>query len=213
MTGFKLAKRILIYAIGMLVLAFGLSLSAETDLGTSALTSVPYVATSLSGISLGNTMMVMYVAFVFCQIIIKRDRRYVLSYLLQIPVTFVFTRVMDLIGEAIDLGGTSLYIRIICMLISVSCVGLGSALALRMRIIANPGDGFVQTVAERLGKPIGNIKNIVDISFVMVSSAVGLICFHRLEGVGIGTVLSMIGVGRVIALTNWACDRLGLEKY
>ena len=30
---------------------------------------------------------------------------------------------------------------------------------------------------------------------------------------GIGTVMSMLGVGRVIAVTNWLCDRAGIKKY
>ena len=206
-------KRILIYLIGMLILAFGLTLSSETDLGTSALTSLPFVMSELSGISLGNTMFALYFIFVVCELVITHDKHTAPVYLMQIPVSIVFTRVMDIIDLMIDLTGTSIYFRLFCMLLSVTCIGVGSCLGLRMRIIANPGDGFVQTIAEWVGKPLGNVKNIVDISFVIAAATVSLLCLHRLAGAGIGTIMSMIGVGRVIAATNWICDRTGVKKY
>lgn len=206
-------NRILIYLIGMLILAFGLTLSSETDLGTSALTALPLVVSELSGISLGNTMFALYFIFVICELAITHDRRTAPVYLMQIPVSIVFTRVMDIIDLMIDLTGSSIYLRLFCMLLSVVCIGVGACLGLRMRVVANPGDGFVQTIAEWRDKPLGNTKNFVDISFVIIAAAVSLLTLHRLAGVGIGTVMSMLGVGRVIAVTNWLCDRAGIKKY
>ena len=60
-----------------------------------------------------------------------------------------------------------------------------SAASLNMRLIPNPGDGIVQAIA------------------------LGFLFTGKLQGVGIGTVLAVIGVGRSIAVFNhFAQDRM-----
>ena len=48
----------------------------------------------------------------------------------------------------------------------------------------------------------GFAKNVFDISCVCLTVAISLIFTGGLVGVGIGTVAAMLGVGRVVALTN-----------
>lgn len=63
--------------------------------------------------------------------------------------------------------------------------GIGAAASLNMRLIPNPGDGIVQAIA------------------------LGFLFTGKLQGVGIGTVLAVIGVGRSIAVFNhFAQDRM-----
>ena len=69
-----------------------------------------------------------------------------------------------------------------------------------MKLIPNPADGFAQTIGEVLGKDMGFGKNIVDISFVIMTCVISLVFGGALIGIGIGTAISMLGVGRVIAL-------------
>ena len=45
-------------------------------------------------------------------------------------------------------------------------------------------------------------KNIIDFSSVGISCIIGLIFAHKLAGIGIGTIIAMVGVGRVIAVFN-----------
>jgi uncharacterized membrane protein YczE len=71
-----------------------------------------------------------------------------------------------------------------------------------MRIVPNPGDGIVQTIADAVGKDNGFVKNCVDITCVIVTCATGLILSGKIIGIGIGTLLAMVGVGRVIAVFN-----------
>ena len=75
-------------------------------------------------------------------------------------------------------------------------------MSLNMRIIPNPGDGIVQAIADCIGKPVGFTKNCFDLFNICITISVGLIFAHRLIGVGIGTVIAVLGVGRVIALFN-----------
>lgn len=40
---------------------------------------------------------------------------------------------------------------------------------------------------------------------ICITISVGMLFAHKLIGVGIGTVIAVLGVGRVIALFNWLC--------
>ena len=87
----------------------------------------------------------------------------------------------------------------------------GAALSLDMRLIANPGDGVVQAVSDRTGIDLGLSKNIVDITCVTLTCILSMTVSHRILGVGIGTLIAMLGIGRVIALVNKLLgDRLAL---
>ena len=87
----------------------------------------------------------------------------------------------------------------------------GAALSLDMRLIANPGDGLVQAVSDRTGIDLGLSKNIVDITCVTLTCILSMTMSHSILGVGIGTLIAMLGIGRVIALVNKLLgDRLAL---
>ena len=75
-------------------------------------------------------------------------------------------------------------------------------MSLNMRIIPNPGDGIVQAIADFIQKPVGFTKNCFDLLNICITISVGMIFAHKLVGVGIGTVVAVLGVGRVIALFN-----------
>lgn len=76
-------------------------------------------------------------------------------------------------------------------------------MSLNMRIIPNPGDGIVQATADFIRKPVGFTKNCFDLFNICITISVGMIFAHKLVGVGIGTVVAVLGVGRVIALFNY----------
>ena len=71
-----------------------------------------------------------------------------------------------------------------------------------MRLIANPGDGLVQAVSDRAGIVLGLSKNNVDITCVTLTGILSMTVAHHILGVGIGTLIAMIGIGRVIAFVN-----------
>jgi uncharacterized membrane protein YczE len=130
---------------------------------------------------------------------------------LQVIVSLIFTRFLNVFDYIIpDLGSEmmresfwgSLVGRILVLIVAIIFTGIGAALSLNMRIIPNPGDGIVQTIADSVGKGNGFIKNCVDITCVIFTCATGLIAARKIIGIGIGTVLAMIGVGRVIAVFN-----------
>lgn len=73
---------------------------------------------------------------------------------LQIPLSLVFTRFLNLFGaffpdlSAGAAGWTDRLPLRLAVLLAILCTGVGAALSLSMRIVPNPGDGIVQTLAD-----------------------------------------------------------------
>ncbi|MCR5031557.1 MAG: DUF6198 family protein [Lachnospiraceae bacterium] len=218
----KTAGRLGIYLMGMVVLALGITLSTRLDLGVSPITSVPYSISVIFDRSYGDITMLFYMVCVAAQMILHvcmhpapgKLRSLLIRDALQLAVSYPVTRLMNLFTMVIpafkeDLAGTfwgSISWRFFLLLVSIILVGLGAALTLSMRLIANPADGIVQVIADFTHKKLGDIKNVFDTSCVLITLILGGIGAHRIIGLGIGSILAMIGTGRVIAGVNKVFD-------
>ena len=140
--------------------------------------------------------------------------------LLQIPLSLVFTRFLnvfsavipDLYGEGKDTPG-QMALRVLILVAAIVLTGIGAAMSLNMRIIPNPGDGIVQAIADCIRKSVGFTKNCFDLTNIAITTTVSLGFAGQLVGIGIGTVLAMVGVGRTIAVFNhFTYDRFYIRQ-
>jgi uncharacterized membrane protein YczE len=210
----KVMKRFALYMIGMVILALGISLNAKTSLGVSPIISTAYCVSTITGYNFGNMTFVLYVFFVCVEIVIhlaRKRKREAAADCLQVIVSLIFTRFLNVFDRLIPNMGSgemqgafavSLADRVIFLIIAIICTGVGAALSLNMRVVPNPGDGIVQTIADAVKKDNGFVKNCVDITCVIITCATGLIFAGKIIGIGIGTIMAMVGVGRVIAVFN-----------
>ena len=76
-----------------------------------------------------------------------------------------------------------------------------------MRIIPNPGDGVVQSLADLTGWKLGSSKNVFDLRCVVITLLLSLLASGSIVGVGLGTLLAMLGTGRTVALFNNLAER------
>ena len=60
----------------------------------------------------------------------------------------------------------------------------------------------MQAIADTVHKSVGFTKNCFDLFNICITITVGLVCQGHLIGIGLGTVVAVIGVGRVIAIFN-----------
>ena len=212
------------YLAGLLILAMGLTLNTKAGLGVSPIISVSYSVSQIFGLNFGNVTMAQYSLFVVVELVLHslrkgdRDRqgtRMVLVMdLLQIPLSLVFTRFLNLFGALVPdvaAGAASwrenLPVRLAVLVLAILCTGVGASMSLSMRIVPNPGDGIVQAIADWLRKPIGLTKNGFDLANITLTILLGLALAGRVVGVGIGTVVAVVGVGRVMALFQHLAGR------
>ena len=101
-----------------------------------------------------------------------------------------------------DFHFENFWINLAFLILAILLTGLGVVLSVDMRLVPNPGDGIVQAISDRTGKSLGLTKNLFDIGCIITTIALGLTMEGKLIGIGLGTVLAVIGVGRAIALFN-----------
>ncbi|MCR5273275.1 MAG: DUF6198 family protein [Lachnospiraceae bacterium] len=207
------SKRVVSYIAGMLILALGLSLNTRTTLGVSPMLSIAYSSSQIYDFNFGNATLVLYIVFVLIEIAIhvsmKRYKNIIVD-VAQIALSIVFTRFLNVFNSVIpefevDFEGTffgTVYARLFFLIIAIILTGIGAAMSLNARIIPNPGDGVVQAIADFTKKEVGNVKNVVDISCVCITLVVCFVSKSGIVGIGVGTVMAMLGVGRVIAAYN-----------
>lgn len=209
--------RVVFYVVGLLILAMGLTLNTKAGLGVSPIISVSYSVSEIFQLNFGNTTLFLYCVFVVIELILhgvrgwknpqKHQKRILLMDILQIPLSLVFTRFLNLFGSFLpdfssgaDSWNQNFPLRLLVLILAIVCTGVGAAMSLSMRIVPNPGDGIVQAIADCIHKNVGFTKNCFDLLNITITITLGLLLADHLVGVGIGTVLAVIGVGRVIAL-------------
>lgn len=90
-----LCRRITMLVIGMEFATFGISLTAVSNIGTTPISTLPYVLSKIFPLSFGTTTFILNVIFVVLQALLLRSRFSILN-LLQIPAVLVFSAFIDL---------------------------------------------------------------------------------------------------------------------
>ena len=214
-------RELLIYIIGMVVLGIGLSLSTKLSLGTSALMALPFSISKIYNISIGNVTLIYYIVFIIIQIvlhIIMKKYTDIIGDILQLLVSFVLTRFLNILDKLIptftDLNNVlgTIYFRLFFFLIAMTCIGVGIAMVVKTIYPPNPTNGFIRTTAEFSKKDVGLIKNVLDISLVCITIIFSYLASKKVIGIGIGTILAMLGVGRIVFYFNRLYGTK-IEKY
>lgn len=200
----KRAARFGLYLLGMLLLALGLTLNTETGLGASAIVSIPFTLSEGLGLNFGDLTLIAYCVLVAAQFVVKGKNRTWVD-LLQLVVSLIFTRFLNVFKAVIPYESGFLPADIALLVLAIILTGVGAAMTVDMQLVPNPGDGIVNSLAQRFGKELGLCKNCFDLGCVTASLVIGLVFGDAFLGIGLGTMLSMIGVGRAIAAFNALC--------
>ncbi len=215
----KFSLRWIIYLLGMIIQALGITMNTKTCLGVSPIISAAYSISEIFHFNLGDMTMALYSTFVAMEIVIHlwichstkmEFKSLFIKDLLQLPASLFITRVINLFSVMIPTFTEShvgyfwgsMVGRLILLICSVVFTGIGACLSLEMRIVPNPGDGIVQALADASKVRIGTVKNCFDCSNIVIASCIGIFFAGRIVGIGVGTIIAMIGVGRVIAVVN-----------
>ena len=198
----KNIKELIIYILGMSILGLGLTLCTKFNLGTSALVALPYAVSNIYNLNFGNITLIYYIIFIIVQVIlhiIMKKYTSIIGDISQIIISVILTRYLNLLNNIIPMSSElNIILRIILYIIPIIFIGVGISLAVKTKYPPNPTNGLIKTLAEFTKKEVGLIKNITDITLVVITIIFSLLASNKLIGVGIGTVMAMLGVGRVI---------------
>ena len=196
------AKRYLFFLIGILINAFGVALITKAALGTSPISSVPYVLSLRFAPTLGAFTFVMNLLFIILQpVLLRRD--YQPIQLLQIVVNIVFSWFIDVSMNLLGwLEPQNIAVELLVLLLGCAVLGFGISVEVAPDVLLVPGEGLVGALTAASGRRFGSVKVAFDVTLVLISLALSLLFFHRLNGLGLGTVISALLVGRFVNLYN-----------
>lgn len=191
----NLVKRYLILIVGLLIMAFGVAFSIKGDLGTSPISSLPYVTGQISGLTVGTTTIILHCVLIVLQILLLR-RKYQLYQLLQLPVAFIFGWMTDFAMWAIQGLSCHSYLGqwIFCIL-GILLVAVGVSCEITANVVTLAGEGMVLAVCRTWSVPFGKSKVSFDVTLVVLSIILSFLFLHGLYGVREGTVAAAICVG------------------
>ena len=191
------AARLGIYCVGLLVLAFGITLSVNCNLGVSPVSSLPYVVSQILQVSLGTCTTLVYGLYVLVQMALN-GRKFQPALLLQLVFSTVFGYFVD--GAKAILGDFMLptYLGQLLMLgASILLISFSLVLYMDVKIAPMPAEGLVACISEKFGKPFSKVKTVFDCTSVLVGTVLCLVFLGRIVGIREGTVFTAMLVGRL----------------
>ena len=200
--GSHLAERYLWFVLGVAVNSFAIALIARSNLGVGAISCVAYVLAEASGLSFGMFTFIVNMLFIVAQVVLLRRDFKPLQFL-QVAVNIMFSSLIDLSGTLLAaLPLDTLPAQIATLSVGCALLALGIAVEVAPNVLLVPGEGIVRAISAVTKKPFGTCKAAFDCSLVIIATVLSFVLCGRLVGVGVGTVVSAIIVGRIVNAYN-----------
>ena len=156
-----LTKRYFFFILGLIINSFGVAFITKSALGTSQISSIPYVLSlKFTNLSFGQT-------------------------------TFIFNMLFILIQ-----------LRTLSLLVGCAILAVGISVEVAPDVIKVPGEGIVHAMARVSGMEFGKVKIRFDVTLIVMATLLSFLFFHKLNGIGLGTIISAVLVGPMISFVN-----------
>ena len=191
-------KNHLLVILGIFIMALGISFSVKSNLGTTPISSVPYVLSLGLPLTIGEFTIIFNAILLLMQIIIEK-RNFKIIQLLQLPLCVIFGYFIDFHLFLINsLTCTNYFQQLILLILSCFILAFGIFLTVKANSIILPGDGLIRVITQVYHKEFGKIKPIFDISIVITAIILSLILFSSIIGIREGTIISAVLTGYII---------------
>ena len=193
-------KRYIIFFIGVFINSLGVSVITKADLGTSPISSVPYVLSLNFPFTLGEFTIAVNMIMVILQLVILR-RNFKLEHVLQIPFCVIFGYCIDLTTAMIKNITFSVYIeKMLFLLVGCIILGFGVYLETLANVAMLPGESLVRAISSTWHTDFGMTKIANDVTLTVIAVVLSFIFAHRLNGVREGTIIAAFLVGYIARL-------------
>lgn len=180
--------RYLTFIAGLYFLSLGIVLIVASTLGTTPISSINYVVTLHTPITLGTATFLINVLLIAGQFWLIRSglgsRKDRIEILLQLPFSLVFSIFIDINMAFIGSIEPTSYPMALAML-GAGCLSqaTGVVLELKPNVAIMSAEGFVKYAARRYNKDFGRLKVIFDVVLVSSVLLLGIACSGHIEGV------------------------------
>ncbi|ENZ32072.1 YitT family protein [Clostridium butyricum] len=209
----KNIRKVIIYIIGLFIMAIGIGLSVKSNLGVSPVSTIPYTITLTLGIEMGRATVLFYIVLVLIQILILRKNFKIIN-LAQIVVAVGFGYFTTFSNELMSFfpDPHNYIFRLLFLFTSILCVALGILLYMSSGLIPLAGEGVMKAVSLKTKIDFSKCKLGFDITMVVISTVVCFSVLNQLGSVREGTLISAIFVGVVLEIFT-KCLKDKINKF
>lgn len=197
-----------LFLCGLATMSLGISIVTTAGIGTTPISALPLVSSYVSGLTFGQTTLIINVFFIFVQLILlRKNLRW--TIFLQLPLTYFFAELIDFSMNTLSsISLESYQERLSFNMLGNMVLGLGVALEVFAKAAVLPGEGVVLAAAMTLRKPFPKMKIWNDVSLTLLAILLSLLVFKNIQGVREGTVISAITVGLFVKLWSFFLKKL-----
>ena len=168
-----LTGKYLLFVVGLYFLSAGIVLILRSSLGTTPISSMNYVLSLHTPLTLGTWTFVVNMLLIGGQFWFIRDcmtRREAIEILLQIPFSFLFAAFIDF-NMALTQGLRPPHYAAAVALVAAGCLvqAVGVVFEIKPRVTMMSAEGFVHYASRRYGKDFGKFKVAFDVSLVALA--------------------------------------------
>ena len=187
-------KRYLLLILAVMIQSAGIALVVKSLLGTSPISSLPYVLSLISPFTFGQTTFAVNMVFVVFELLMLR-RDFPAIFWLQIPVTILFGFCIDFFMQLFAILPEAYALKLLLCLLGTALVALGVAGQGIADVLMLAGEGAVYVFARKSGIDFGKVKVGNDISLVAIAAIVSVLTMGTIEGIREGTLISALLTG------------------
>lgn len=183
------------FCVASALMALGISLITNSNLGTTPITSLPFTLGAIFSLSLGTVTFLLNAVFLLLQKMLLW-KEFSARHLIQLPAVLLFSVFIDLCMWATRplITGTYTFQVLLC-LIGCAVLGFGISLEIVCNATVQPGEGIVIAIAYRTRKMFSSIKVLFDVSMVLAATLLSFLVLHHVVGLREGTVAAALLTG------------------
>jgi len=196
----KIIKGYGLFLLSLFIMGMGISIVTLAHLGTTPITSPPYVLSLTLPISFGMLTMLANFVFVLIEIIVL-GKDFPKEQYLQLIVGPILGLSIDFWSYFILYIPQPFYIiQLLMVIIGCAIIAYSTVLQLKANVVNNPAEGVVKAFAFKTSKHFGSIKLYFDISLVVIAVIISFVSLGTIAGVREGTVISALIIGPLIKM-------------
>ena len=199
-------KRYLVFVAGLYFLAAGVVLIVRSALGTTPISSVNYVMSLNTPLTLGTCTFIINMLLIVGQFWLVRgrgSRQDTVEILLQIPFSFIFSAFIDLnMLLAADIRPSNYAMSIALLLVGCLIQSVGVVLELKPRVAMMSAEAFVKYASSRYRREFGRTKVCFDVTLVTLAVLLSLAFTQTIEGVREGSLIAAGLTGYIVTFLN-----------
>lgn len=198
----ELIRRYIFFIVAVLINSFAIATITKALLGTSPISSIPYVLSLSTPVTMGVwTIWFSLLLIVGACLLMgwKETRRRWIELLAQVPITLCFGAFIDvsMVQLLWWLEPVHYWQQVAALLVGCFILGSGVAMEVKADVAMVAGEYFVSALSKRIRKDFALVKVCFDWSNVTIAAVLSWLFLSRIAGLREGTLVAALLVGPI----------------